>query len=56
MASPGNANNLYIIVSVTDTNGAGVARLAIGNFAILALKLLGRVEVPAILVLLPMAN
>ncbi len=34
MASPGNANNLYIIVSVTDTNGAGVARLAIGNFAI----------------------
>jgi len=34
MASPGNANNLYIIVSVEDVNGAPVPGLAIGNFAI----------------------
>ena len=34
IASPGNALNLYIVVSVTDGNGTGVAGLAIGNFAI----------------------
>jgi hypothetical protein len=34
MASPGNASNLYIIVSVEDSNGAAVPGLAIGNFAI----------------------
>ena len=34
IASPGNANNLYIIVSVEDLNGAPVPGLAIGNFAI----------------------
>lgn len=34
MASPGNAQNLYIVVSVTDSNGAGVTGLTIGNFAI----------------------
>jgi hypothetical protein len=34
IASPGNANNLYIIVSVEDPNGVAVSGLAIGNFAI----------------------
>src|ERR1700712_172487 len=34
VASPGNANKLYIIVSVEDLNGATVAGLAIGQFAI----------------------
>ena len=34
IASPGNANNLYIVVSVEDANGAAVPGLAIGNFAI----------------------
>src|SRR5258708_24599183 len=34
VASPGNANNLYIIVSVEDLNGVAVPSLAIGNFAI----------------------
>ena len=34
MASPGNANKLYIVVSVTDGNGAGVTGLNKGNFSI----------------------
>src|SRR4051812_16413946 len=34
IASPGNANNLYIVVSVVDLNGAAVAGLAIGNFSL----------------------
>jgi hypothetical protein len=34
IASPGNANNLYIIVSVQDSNGVAVPGLAIGNFAL----------------------
>ena len=34
MASPGNAQNLYIVVSVTDANGAGVTGLVLNNFAL----------------------
>jgi hypothetical protein len=34
IASPGNSNNLYIVVSVEDQNGAAVTGLGMGNFAI----------------------
>ena len=34
IASPGNANNLYVVVSVADSNGAAVAGLAIGSFSL----------------------
>ncbi len=34
IASPGNANNLYIVVSVEDPNGAPVNALTMANFAL----------------------
>jgi hypothetical protein len=34
VASPDNANNLYIIISVTDRQGAGVTGLAIENLTL----------------------
>ena len=34
IAAPGNASNSYLVVSVTDSNGAPVSGLAIANFAI----------------------
>jgi hypothetical protein len=34
IASPGNANNLYIVVSVTDSNGTPVTGLTVGNFTL----------------------
>lgn len=34
IATPGNVNDSYIVVSVTDVNGNAVAGLAMANFAI----------------------
>ena len=34
IAAPGNANNSYIVVSVTDVNGVAVTGLTAANFAV----------------------